>query len=72
MENFLVTFLQELIGSAASKLHTGRSRNDQVSTDMRLWMKNALPVLGAEISNFLGVILTRAKQFVSADRKSVK
>ena len=68
----MVTFLQELIGSAASKLHTGRSRNDQVSTDMRLWMKNALPVLGAEISNLLGVILTRAKQFVSADRECVE
>ncbi|XP_061162389.1 argininosuccinate lyase-like [Saccostrea echinata] len=54
--------LKELIGSAASKLHTGRSRNDQVSTDMRLWMKNALPVLRAELQTFLTVILNRAKQ----------
>uniref|UniRef100_K1QBQ2 Argininosuccinate lyase n=1 Tax=Magallana gigas TaxID=29159 RepID=K1QBQ2_MAGGI len=54
--------LKELIGITASKLHTGRSRNDQVSTDMRLWMKNALPELGAEVQNFMSVIITRAKQ----------
>lgn len=54
--------LKELIGSAASKLHTGRSRNDQVSTDMRLWMKNALLVLKTELQTFVTVILNRAKQ----------
>ena len=30
--------LTELIGSLGGKLHTGRSRNDQVATDMRLWL----------------------------------
>ena len=35
--------LGELIGAAAGKLHTGRSRNDQVATDMRLWMLDNLP-----------------------------
>ncbi len=33
--------LFELIGSVAGKLHTGRSRNDQVATDLRLWVKSA-------------------------------
>lgn len=33
--------LKELIGDPAGKLHTGRSRNDQVATDVRLWMKTA-------------------------------
>ena len=37
--------LTELIGEAAGKLHTGRSRNDQVATDFRLWMLGALPTL---------------------------
>ena len=37
--------LTELIGDAAGKLHTGRSRNDQVATDFRLWMLQAMPVL---------------------------
>jgi argininosuccinate lyase len=30
--------LGELVGAAAGKLHTGRSRNDQVATDLRLWL----------------------------------
>ncbi|MBK8781139.1 MAG: argininosuccinate lyase [Anaerolineales bacterium] len=37
--------LSEIIGAAAGKLHTGRSRNDQVATDFRLWMLNAIPDL---------------------------
>ncbi len=35
--------LTELIGEAAGKLHTGRSRNDQVATDFRLWMLRPFP-----------------------------
>ncbi len=38
--------LRELVGSVAGKLHTGRSRNDQVATDLRLWLKGALLELG--------------------------
>lgn len=34
--------LRELAGAVAGKLHTGRSRNDQVATDLRLWLKGAL------------------------------
>ena len=37
--------LMDLIGSVAGKLHTGRSRNDQVATDFRLWMLQSIPVL---------------------------
>ena len=36
--------LTELIGPAGGKLHTGRSRNDQVATDTRLWLYNELQV----------------------------
>jgi argininosuccinate lyase len=38
--------LSELIGSVAGKLHTGRSRNDQVATDVRLWLRSELRELG--------------------------
>ena len=41
--------LTELIGEAAGKLHTGRSRNDQVATDFRLWMLGAIPALDAAL-----------------------
>ncbi|XP_069575406.1 argininosuccinate lyase isoform X2 [Brachyistius frenatus] len=36
---------RELIGAPAGKLHTGRSRNDQVVTDMRLWLRDAITTL---------------------------
>ncbi len=48
--------LKELIGETAGKLHTARSRNDQVATDFRLWMKEACSVLIAEVENFLSVL----------------
>ena len=41
--------LFELIGPVAKKLHTGRSRNDQVATDLRLWIKTASEVIKSTI-----------------------
>lgn len=38
------------IGDAGKKLHTGRSRNDQVATDMRLWMRDEIEVLQARLT----------------------
>ncbi|KAK6166579.1 hypothetical protein SNE40_023235 [Patella caerulea] len=52
--------LKELIGTAAGKLHTGRSRNDQVATDMRLWLKDSLKTLTNLISQFISVFIKRA------------
>ena len=37
--------LTELVGDAGKRLHTGRSRNDQVATDMRLWLRGAIDTL---------------------------
>ena len=54
--------LGELIGTVAGKLHTGRSRNDQVATDMRLWMLDNLPKLGDLLKNIQSVLLRRAEQ----------
>jgi argininosuccinate lyase len=41
--------LEERIGQVAGKLHTGRSRNDQVSTDLRLWTRRAIDGLDAAL-----------------------
>ncbi len=38
------------IGQAGKKLHTGRSRNDQVTTDVRLWMRDRIEILQAKIT----------------------
>ncbi len=48
----LETLLTERIGSVGGKLHTGRSRNDQVVTDLRLWTRRRIDVLDAAIVGF--------------------
>jgi argininosuccinate lyase len=53
--------LGELIGSAAGKLHTGRSRNDQVATDFRLWLMDHLPNIDQAIVAFQQVLIQRAE-----------
>jgi len=52
--------LKELIGDVAGKLHTARSRNDQVATDFRLWLRDAIPALTGEIAGFQGVLQKQA------------
>lgn len=52
--------LTDLIGPVAGKLHTARSRNDQVATDLHLWLKNRLPKLAAGISDLQHVLVTLA------------
>ena len=57
--------LYEIIGSTAGKLHTGRSRNDQVATDFRLWLLEAIPALINEIRQFQTQLVFRAEQDIS-------
>ena len=52
--------LMELIGDAAGKLHTGRSRNDQVATDFRLWMLKAIPTLSAALKDLQSAFVDQA------------
>lgn len=52
--------LKELIGEAAGKLHTGRSRNDQVTTDMRLWLRDDISVLHDYLQQLIRTIMERA------------
>lgn len=52
--------LHEEIGDVASKLHTGRSRNDQVATATRLWTMDALGRLDLAVREFQTVIVDRA------------
>jgi len=53
--------LGERIGPLAGKLHTGRSRNDQVATDLRLWLLDHIPVLGTNIRDLQAALLERAE-----------
>lgn len=53
--------LGELIGVTAGKLHTGRSRNDQVATDFRLWMLDVLPQVEEAVKTFQSVLVKVAQ-----------
>ena len=53
--------LTELVGEVAGKLHTGRSRNDQVATDVRLWMKEEVAALQGAMVTLLRTAVDRAE-----------
>jgi argininosuccinate lyase len=52
--------LAELIGPAAGRLHTARSRNDQVATDFRLWVRNAIDGLDRELAAYQHALAEKA------------
>lgn len=56
--------LRELIGDAAGRLHTARSRNDQVATDFRLWVRDAIDRLDDGLSVLQKVLIDRAEEHV--------
>jgi argininosuccinate lyase len=53
--------LGELVGALAGKLHTGRSRNDQVATDTRLWTLAAIGRIDAALRDLQGALLLQAE-----------
>lgn len=53
--------LGELIGPLAGKLHTGRSRNDQVATDLRLYLLDRMRALDAALADFQRAIVDKAE-----------
>jgi len=53
--------LTEAIGEAGGRLHTGRSRNDQVATDMRLWTRRACGMVASDIDALLEVLADQAE-----------
>src|SRR5579863_10174894 len=52
--------LAELIGPAAGRLHTARSRNDQVATDFRLWVRDAIDELDAALAGYQRALAEKA------------
>ncbi|KAK1773998.1 L-Aspartase-like protein [Copromyces sp. CBS 386.78] len=55
--------LGDIIGKdVAGKLHTGRSRNEQVATDMRMWLRDELRKIEKHLQDFLNVTAARAEQ----------
>ena len=54
--------LTELVGEAGKRLHTGRSRNDQVATDVRLYLRDAIDAIDQQLEKLQLAILSVAKQ----------
>ena len=53
--------LKDLIGDPAGRLHTGRSRNDQVATDFRLWVRDQIDAATEGLRALIGALLTQAE-----------
>jgi argininosuccinate lyase len=58
--------LAALIGPAAGRLHTARSRNDQVATDFRLWVRNAIDEADAGLAALQRALVTRAEEHAAS------
>ncbi len=56
------TALTEAIGDAGKRLHTGRSRNDQVATDVRLWLRDEIDLIRIAIARLQTALLTLAER----------
>jgi len=67
VHSFVEARLVELTGDAGRKLHTGRSRNDQVATDVRIWLRQAIDALRDVLRNTQSALL----DFAEANREVV-
>jgi argininosuccinate lyase len=61
VHSFVEARLVQLIGDPGKKLHTGRSRNDQVATDFRLWVRNAIDSLQEQLRDTQTALLDFAQ-----------
>ena len=61
VHSFVEARLVEMIGEAGRKLHTGRSRNDQVATDLRLWLRETLDRLSRQVRSTQEALLDLAE-----------
>jgi argininosuccinate lyase len=58
--------LSELIGPVAGRLHTARSRNDQVATDFRLWVRDQIDLTITQLGDLQDALLKRAEEYADA------
>ena len=66
IHSFIERLLRERIGAVAGKLHTARSRNDQIALDVRLWLKDALRAAQTEIRALQSALVARADDHFDA------
>lgn len=62
VHSYVEATLFETVGPVAGKLHTGRSRNDQVATDLRLWLKSAVDEARGDLLGLAAMLASRAQE----------
>jgi argininosuccinate lyase len=66
IHSFIEGVLTERLGDAGRMVHAGRSRNDQVALDFRLYLKRTLPEIAAELRETIVVLLDQAEKHAAA------
>jgi len=66
IHSFIEGVLTERLGDAGRMVHAGRSRNDQVATDFRLYLKRTVPLLREELAGTVHVLLDQAEKHASS------
>jgi len=64
IHSFVEKNLIDKIGNTGGKLHTGRSRNDQVALDIRLYLREEIGLIQDLLSNFMNVLLRLAEKYI--------
>jgi argininosuccinate lyase len=66
VHTLVIRKLKERVGELADKIHTGRSRNEQVSLDVRLWLRDEIDALRALLEGLMEVLLDLARRYPGA------
>jgi argininosuccinate lyase len=66
IHTLVIRKLKEKAGAVADKIHTGRSRNEQVSLDTRLWLRGVCDYLRALLADFMSALLDLAEKYPDA------
>jgi argininosuccinate lyase len=66
IHSFIEGVLTDRLGDAGRMVHAGRSRNDQVAVDFRLYLKRVVPELRGELTGTIRVLLNRAEEYADA------
>lgn len=66
VHTLVIRKLKSKVGGLADKIHTGRSRNEQVSLDTRLWLRDEIDASKAELAAFLYELLNLARKYPDA------
>jgi argininosuccinate lyase len=66
VHTLVIRKLGERVGALADKIHTGRSRNEQVSLDTRLWLRGEIDAIGARLAKLMQALLELAARYPDA------